>query len=93
MQIFPQKNQLAQICSQIPSTELKLIVRDVIQYINTGELEKNSYFYRFVEATNAKYDIPKDYRMIERAILVEGSRRYYNNLESTPTGSAASLLF
>ena len=90
--ISPKKNQLAQICSEIRSSELCLIVKSIHEYADTAILEKSSWFYRFVEAINVKYDIPKDYRMIEHAILFEASRRYYNIYNSEPTGGIGCTL-
>ena len=77
----PHKNRLAKICAEIRDSELKLIITSIYEYIDTAELPKTSMFYKLVEAFNAKYDIPMDFRMIEHAILLEAARRYANQEE------------
>jgi hypothetical protein len=74
--IKPHANRLAKICSEIRDSELPLIVKAVCDYVDTAELDKKSYFYRFAEAINVKYDVPMDLRMIEHAVLLEAARRY-----------------
>jgi hypothetical protein len=74
----PHINKLAKLCATIPDTELKLIVIAIHQYIESSELPKGSIFRRLVEAYNAKYDIPMDFRMVEHAVLLEAARRYVN---------------
>lgn len=79
--IKPHANRLAKICSEIRDTELPLIIKSVCEYVDTAELDKKSYFYKFVEAIHIKYEIPMDLRMIEHAVLLEAARRYVNNRE------------
>lgn len=74
----PHVNRLAMICADIRDSELKIIVKSIHQYIQNGVLDKDAYFRKFVDAINAKYDIPKDYRMIEHAVLLEAARRFSN---------------
>ena len=76
--INPHSNRLAKICSEIRDSELPLIVKSLCEYVDTAELDKKSYFYKFAEAINVKYEVPMDLRMIEHAVLLEAARRYAN---------------
>lgn len=74
----PHVNRLSMICADIRDSELKIIVESIHQYIQDGVLTKDAYFRKFVDAINIKYDIPKDLRMIEHAVLLEAARRFAN---------------
>ena len=73
-----QNNRLAKICAELMSSELSMIIKSIYEYEDTETLSPDSRFYKFVDEIHLKYDIPKDYRMIEHAVLFEAARRYHN---------------
>jgi hypothetical protein len=75
--IKPLIDRLSIICAEFSDDQIRDCIKNIFENESDGRISPKGSFLEIVKYLKSR-GVPEDFKMIERAVLLEGSRRFHN---------------